>query len=370
MAAVCFYISGHGFGHASRQVEIINALGPQLPGGTQILIRTAAAPRLFERTLRVPFVHLPVPTDTGIVQVDSLRLDEAATVKQATGFYATFARRAADEAGILRRDDVRLVIVDAPPLGCAAAALAQVPAIVVSNFTWDWIYEGYGAQFAAAAPDVLPTIRDAYATASAGWRLPLHGGFATISPVIDLPFVARHATLSRADVLERLGLPVDRPLALSSFGGYGVQDLDLSRLDCLATWSVVITGTRAPETALPPGVVFVDEGQIYGTGSRYEDLVAAVDVVVTKPGYGIVSECVANGTAMLYTSRGHFVEYDVMVREMRKILRCQYLDQESFFAGRWREALDALRHAPPPPETPATNGADAAAAGIVQRLSG
>ena len=49
---------------------------------------------------------------------------------------------------------------------------------------------------------------------------------------------------------------------------------------------------------------------------RYEDLVAAADVVVSKPGYGIVSECIANDTALLYTSRGRLIEYDVMVAEM------------------------------------------------------
>ena len=48
----------------------------------------------------------------------------------------------------------------------------------------------------------------------------------------------------------------------------------------------------------------VNEGDLYDRGFRYEDLVAAVDVVLTKPGYGIVSECVANDTALLYTSRG------------------------------------------------------------------
>ena len=31
VGAVCFYISGHGFGHASRQIEIINALGAISP---------------------------------------------------------------------------------------------------------------------------------------------------------------------------------------------------------------------------------------------------------------------------------------------------------------------------------------------------
>ena len=41
MAGVSFYISGHGFGHASRQIEIINALGEASPS-TTILIRTSA----------------------------------------------------------------------------------------------------------------------------------------------------------------------------------------------------------------------------------------------------------------------------------------------------------------------------------------
>ena len=88
----------------------------------------------------------------------------------------------------------------------------------------------------------------------------------------------------------------------------------------------MITGTRPPP-ALPRGVVYVNEGYLYESGLRYEDLVAAVDVVVTKPGYGIISECVANDTALLYTSRGDFVEYDVLVREMPRVLRCAFIDQ-------------------------------------------
>ena len=53
-----------------------------------------------------------------------------------------------------------------------------------------------------------------------------------------------------------------------------------------------------------------------------EDLVRAADVVVTKPGYGIISEAIANDAALLYTSRGRFVEYDVLVKEMPRYLRC------------------------------------------------
>jgi L-arabinokinase len=357
---VAFYISGHGFGHASRQIEIINAVATRLDGHARIVIRTAAARWLFDRTLRTPVTFLPGDADTGVVQIDSLRLDEAATVHAAREFYSTFHHRVEAEAALLRAHDVRLVIADAPPLACAAAAAAGIPSIVISNFTWDWIYEGYAEQFDADAPEVLPIIREAYAQATEGWRLPMGGGFAAFRSVADLPFVARHATKSRDEVLGALDLPSSRPLVLSSFGGYRLEDLSLHSLDCLDRWTVAITGRTRP-SSLPEHVAFVDERHLYERGMRYEDLVAAVDVVATKPGYGIISECIANDTAILYTSRGRFPEYDVMVREMPRYLRCVYIDQDALLAGRWLASLDRLFASPPPPERPATDGADVAA---------
>lgn len=367
MRAIAFYISGHGFGHAARQIEIIRALVPRLPADHRVIIRTAAAPWLFERTLDVPATLLPGSSDTGVVQIDSLRLDEPATARAAAEFYATFERRTQAEAEVLAAHDVRLVIADAPPLACAAAAAHGIPSIVISNFTWDWIYEAYEDRFHRDAPHVLPLIRAAYARASAGWRLPMHGGFETFASVSDLPFVARHATRTKEETLGLLQVPSDRPLALASFGGYGLEAIDAVRIDALERWTVVLTG-RTPRPGLPDGIAYVDEAGIYERGLRYEDLVAAVDVVVAKPGYGIISECVANRTAMLYTSRGHFPEYDVMVREMPRVLRCAYLDQAALLAGRWRTALDRLLDAPAPPDRPATDGAGRAAERILACL--
>ena len=69
-------------------------------------------------------------------------------------------------------------------------------------------------------------------------------------------------------------------------------------------------------------------------GLTYQDVVAAADVVISKPGYGIVSECIANNTALVYTSRGRFAEYDVFVAEMPRVLRCRFLSQDDL----WRDA--------------------------------
>lgn len=364
MAAVFFYISGHGFGHASRQIEIINALGA-LPS-VEIVVRTPAARWLFERTVRVPFTYLDGPVDTGVAQIDALRLDEAATILRAGEFHQTLPERAQREAAVLRERDARLVIVDTPPLGCAAASAAGVTSAVVSNFTWDWIYEGY-TEHLSLAPGLIGTLRDAYRRAEAAWRLPMHGGFATFSTVIDVPLVARHARHDRATVRARLGLPSHVPLVLSSFGGYGLQNFDYVRLDCLGRYGVVLTGADGGNGSAPD-IHRLEDRRLYEVGLRYEDLVAAVDVVVTKPGYGIIAECVANQTAMLYTSRGRFAEYDALVAEMPRMLRCEFLSIDDLLAGRWLAALDRLLALPPPPARPPTNGAQVVADMIRHRL--
>jgi L-arabinokinase len=357
---VAFYISGHGFGHASRQVEIINTFGARHPG-VGVFIRSAATRWLLERTLRVPYELEARPCDTGIIQIDSLHLDAAKSIDAARAFYATLEARAEEEARLLRARDVRLVIVDAAPLGCEAAARAGVPSVIVSNFTWDWIYEEY-AELLAGAPDLIPAIRGAYAKAAAGWRLPIHGGFTSVGRVVDVPFAARRAdrSLSRDAIFQRLAVPTDRPIALVSFGGYGVQGLPLDRIDCAGDWTVVLTG-RADERRRDGRVRVIADADIYDAGLLYVDLVRTADAILTKPGYGIVSECVAYGTPMVYTPRGRFAEYDVMVREMPRYLRCAPLDHEALLAGRWRAALDAAVHAPGPAERPRIDGADVVA---------
>ena len=363
---LAFYISGHGLGHASRQIEIINALARLAPG-PPVFIRSSASLQLFERTVKAPFELDARPCDTGVVQIDSLRLDEQETIRRAAEYYRTFDGRARDEAALLRSRGARFVVSDAPPLGCAAAALAGIPSVVVSNFTWDWIYSGYAEQL-ASVPHLIPTIQRAYRQAAAAWRLPMHGPFDAFTTIVEVPFVARHATRSREHTRAMLGLPLHRRLALSSFSVYGADGIDMDRLDCTHDWDVVVTGNEHG-TPTAAGVRLVHEPALYSAGLRYEDLVAACDVVVTKPGYGIISECIANGTAIVYTSRGRFVEYDVLVHEMPRYVRCAYLDQQSLFAGQWRAALDAAVNAPLPPETPRTDGADVIAAMIRDAVS-
>jgi hypothetical protein len=349
MITIVFYISGHGLGHASRDIEVIQAIRALRPD-VRIVVRTAAPAWLF--ALNAPDVeYQPCEADPGMVQIDSLRLDEERTARQAARFYTEFDRRVAGEAAILHALSADIVVGDIPPLAFAAADSAKLPSVAFGNFTWDWIYAGYPA-FEELSPDVVGMMRQAYARATVALRLPLHGGFEPMaSNVRDVPLVARRSARDRADIRRALGCRSDRPIVLLSFGAYGV-DLpveDVSRSNRLT----LISAAREPPS-----------------GFRYPDLVAASDAVISKPGYGIVSECVANGVALLYTSRGRFAEYDVFVAEMPQLLRCRYISQDDLLAGRWPDAVDALLAQPPPPGQPRVDGANVVATAILDLVTG
>lgn len=339
---IVFYISGHGFGHASRAIAVANAIVERRPE-TRIIIRSAVAPWLVARTAKAGIELSSIQVDTGVVQIDSLNLDAASSIELAERFMSAIDERVETELGFLDANDAVMTVSDLPALGIASGVAAGLPAIALGNFTWDWIYEHY-----AGGAAVARQIGQIYSQATMTLRLPMWGGFATMPRIVDLPFVARRSQRDAGDVRTALNIPRDRRVVLTSFGGYGVDGLDVDALRSLSGYHVLLPG-------------MIDEDAMYGNGYRYEDLVRAVDVVVSKPGYGIISECLANDTALLYTSRGDFREYPVLVEAMPKFLRCGFIDHEDLFAGRWQAHLDAVLAQPEPPARPEVNGAEVAA---------
>jgi len=371
--AIVFYISGHGFGHASRSIEVINAILAARPE-TRVGVRTSTPRWLFDLTVKGKVTYGSLECDTGVVQSDALTLDEADSIRRASAFHSDMVTRAASETRVLRELGAGLIVGDIPPLAFAVGASAGIASIGLGNFTWDWIYADYPR--VRLAPSLLPTIRGAYAKASMALRLPMSGGFESFSNVRDIPFIARHASLPRERVCKLLKLPTDKPIVLASFGGFDVSGIDGDALAKSKKYTMVMTATASlvrgrrdtPAVGKKGSLVTINEESMYNSGVRYEDLLAAADAVVTKPGYGIVSECIANDTAVLYTSRGHFPEYDVLLEEMPKYLRSAFISHDDLFAGKWDSALDTLLAQPRPKKKPETNGAEVAADILLKAL--
>ena len=84
---IVFYVSGHGLGHASRAIELMHAL-VEAAADARIVVRTSAPAWMFERTAPASIELQSVEADTGIVQIDSVRIDEAETVRRAASAFS------------------------------------------------------------------------------------------------------------------------------------------------------------------------------------------------------------------------------------------------------------------------------------------
>jgi hypothetical protein len=357
------YVSGHGYGHATRTAEVLRAVrarGADLP----IVVRTAAPAFLFEGPIAPPLVVRRVECDVGLVQRDALVIDEAGTVAAWRAFMDGWDARVAGEAAWLRDAGAGLVLGDIPPLAFAAAAEAGVPSVALGNFSWDRVY----AHLAAREPALVEAAAragEAYARADLLMRLPFAGDLSAFRRIEDVPLVTRKPTVAKAEARARLGLDA-RPAILLSFGGLGLPDLQETAFGALTGYQVLLAG-RAGDGAAPANLRRLDGPALLTAGLDYPDVVGAADVVVTKPGYGIVSDCIGAGTRLVYTDRGDFPEYRVMVAEMPRYLPAVFASNEEVRGGRLLRALEAVE-ALPFPAPPRTDGAAVAADRLLSLL--
>jgi L-arabinokinase len=300
------------------------------------------------------------PLDIGVAQHDGLELDVDQTRRLWQAFSLEFDERALVEARLLREVGADLLLGDIPPLAFEAAAHARIPALGMTNFTWDWIY--------AAWPDFEPIaarIRAAYALADGLLRLPLHAPCDAFARIEDVPMVARFAKQSRTAMRQVLGLPQSKRVVLLSFGGFSARGLDLASLGRWHEYVFVVTPiVGGPADGLPANVRVLNE-----TPLDYVSLVGACDVVVTKPGYGIVADCLANRIGVLFTDRGPFREYEVLAEALPRLGRARYVPRERLLAGEIGADLEALLTSDVPWTDQAMNGAERVAECVLAQVT-
>ena len=328
---IVFYVSAHGFGHAVRTSEVMRAILASLPDA-EIHVRSRAPAWLFPAEVRGRITEISL--DVGVVQQNSLTLDTAATLARMEDILRDSGALLRAEVEFLRDIRCDIVVGDIPPLAFEAARRAGVPSVAITNFSWDWIYRAYLPSEPRFAP-IIDEMANHYGAATLLLRLPFHGDLSAFPRHRDIPLITRRSATSRNAERRLLGLG-GGPIALVSFGGFGLSQLPLARIAReRPDWTFLLPGSYAESG---PRNIISFEGRLI----RHENLVAAADVVMTKPGYGIVAECLANGARILYTSRGDFPEYPILEAAVRRHAHARYVSPEALLAGRIGDALDSL----------------------------
>lgn len=353
--SVVAYVSGHGLGHSVREIEILRRLPPEIP----LVVKTTAPEWFWRQEVARPFELVPDAFDVGCLQTTSLDIDAPATYRAWHEIEERSHARRAEEINDLRRRAARVVVADVASFPLTLAAEIGIPGLCVANFTWADIY----AKLAEAEPRFAPVaaaLEGEYARATllldAALALPMPY-FPRREPV---GLVARSGRERREELIERLGVDPARRLALIYAGNWGLP-LPWERLETFRDWHFLCL-SAIPST--PRNFSFVPQDWM-----PHPDLVASVDLVISKAGYGLVGECLTGRTPLLYCPRPDFAEYaalDAALSDWPGGLRAPV---EAFLAADWEPYLNQTPARADLPEIRAEGG-EAAARRIVEAYRG
>lgn len=352
MKRILFYVSGHGFGHATRSAEVIRALGNDHP---EIVVRvvTTAPQRIFADLPAVLGEVIVSEIGTGVVEGNSsLQIDRAATVARLARFIQGCDRIVEAETERIRREEVSLVVADIPYLAGEIAQRAGVPCAALGNFTWDWIYEPYLVE-SAEGRSLLARIRQAYAKMTCYLRLPFSHDTESIPSIRDIPLITRSVRTTPDHVLRKLGIDSN-----DQRGRILYAMRDSTYLHAVAT-----AATAAPDRLFfyfgsPQGPMPSNARPVVLDGQMaFPDVLNVCDAVISKLGYGTMADCISTCTPILFPPRFDFREDEVFLPLVSKYLCARELPFDDFETGTWLRHLQELEKAPDPVMSLSMDGA-------------
>ncbi|CAK7354350.1 unnamed protein product [Dovyalis caffra] len=213
-----YYVTGHGFGHATRVVEVVRNL---ILAGHDVHVVTGAPDFVFTSEIQSPRLFIrKVLLDCGAVQADALTVDRLASLEK----YSETAVKPresilATEIEWLNSIKADLVVSDVVPVACRAAADAGIRSVCVTNFSWDFIYAEYVMAAGNHHRSIVWQIAEDYSHCEFLIRLPGYCPMPAFRDVIDVPLVVRRLHKTRKEVRKELGISDDVKLVILNFGG-------------------------------------------------------------------------------------------------------------------------------------------------------
>lgn len=358
MQNITFYITGHGYGHATRSLEIIKNL-MQADASLFFHIRTNVPEWQFKINLTNNYKLYSSPIDMGATQKNIYSVNKLATLEHAQKVYSKKDELIEQEVEFIRETDSKIILSDIPPIAFDVARAMNIPGIGITNFSWDWIYESYLGVY-PEYENVVAEISASYGKADLLLRLPFNDGLTAFPTIQDIPLVARKPKQPKEVVWGKLGLKADTQdkLVLIALRPEDVSDIDFDKLSEIQNVKFIGSGLTNKDNCLNVPLDF----------TYFPDLVNASDIVASKPGYGVVSEIIALQKPLIYTSRADFPEYEILVAGLKEKAISYFLSSQDFFAGNWEDAiLNLLNHNENwPPIT--LNGAETAAEIILDKI--
>lgn len=345
-------ISGHGYGHAAQVVPVLNALAKRVPH-LKALLRTSVPATFFEPRLSLPWELSSAQQDVGCIQNGPLTIDVPGTWEAHRTLHADWERKIAAEAALIRDARPAVVLSDISHLGVAAGAAANVPTIGLCSLSWDLVLEPFLDHALSDQVAILRQIRAAYGQADAFLRVAPGLAITAFRNLYDIGPIAEPSSPQRAQLRRSVGADDEDRLILVGFGGIPLTNPPFEQMDAMQSYHFLFDGPVPNDCSRVVSLAAL--------GLPFKQILASVDLVVTKPGYGTIVESVALGIPVVYVRRYNFADEQSLVDYLHRYGRGAELSREDFHRGAWEPALRQALAQPPAAQPPPLSGAQDAA---------
>jgi uncharacterized protein (TIGR00661 family) len=301
MKTIAYYISDYGHGHAARSIAIIRFLLRKHPD-IKIAICCSFAINFIKKSLenedqnRLHY-HF-VQNDFGfILKKNSIEVDIFGMNQQYDHYIDGVGEYVEQEKEFLTNIEADLVVSDISPLPFLAAKQLKIPTVGISNFTW------YRAYQDILSSGKLQVLYDAYSQMD--HFIPLAGADepewkGKIQTPID--YFCREMDEAVVDKIRKELDPTNERFLV--YFGLGMK-IGIDDLSALNLWEsdrciFVVSGNTS-----------IEGNNIYKIPSEETETqhyIAACDMVISKPGWGTVSEAIQSRRPLLILERSNMRE--------------------------------------------------------------
>ena len=345
-------ISGHGYGHAAQVVPVLNALGRLVPN-LQALLRTTVPAGFFEPRLDIPWRLSAAQQDVGCIQNGPLTIDVPGTWAAHHSLHTDWEKKIQAEAALIRDAGPACVLSDISHLGIAAGSAAGIPTIGLCSLSWDLVLSPF---VNPAMPDhaaIIHRIREAYAKADCFLRVAPGLEITAFRNRLEVGPIAEPAEPQNDRLRKAIKADTTDRVVLVGFGGIPLQNPPFEQMEAMHDHRFLFDGP------LPSGLSRVTS--LSAVGLPFKEVLASMDLVLTKPGYGTIVEAVALGIPVVYVRRYNFADEQSLVDYLHRYGRGAELTVDDFYRGQWMPAIrQALTHTPASPPPPLSGAQDAA----------
>lgn len=354
----CF-ISPHGFGHAARAAAVMEVLSLRAPN-TCFDIYTSVPEWFFSESLSGSFTYNCLETDVGLVQLTPMQEDLAATIEKLDMMLPFEDATIALLVENVLNNNCRLILCDIAPMGIAVARAAGIPSMLVENFTWDWVYQGYAAQHHRIVPHA-DYLRDLFS--SADYHIQTQPVCCPGAADLTTRPVSRQYRTASLQVRECLNIPLDASLVMLTLGGIPPDFELFKKLPTRKDLYVLIPGGTETYQVLDNIRLLPHHSDYY-----HPDLIRASDAVVGKLGYSTLAEVFHAGLPFGYIPRFGFRESAILEAFVNKQMQGLPITEVELENGSWMDYISDLL-ALPKIKRQGVNGADQVAEYIFRLLS-